>query len=151
MKRTVSEKIALVFEIAGYLWLVPSLISLFYPLLLLLGSIFTLSALGIFISAIPFLIFGLGVFFLMQYYRHSRGLLGAKAIFALWVGTLAFNLLLLLPSVYVLHASQESGHYKNAEPDIFTLVWGVLILWWSAAVLLSVTAIIGELKAQKYL
>lgn len=149
MKWTASEKIARVFEIVGYLWLTPSIISLFYPLIFLISSIFTGSAPGILFSAIPFVIFGFGVCFLVQYYCHSRGLLDANAILWLWVGTFVFNLLFLLPSLYGFYTIPEARGQHNSGQDIVIFVWGLLIFWWSMAVLLSITALASRFKNQK--
>jgi branched-subunit amino acid transport protein AzlD len=149
MKKTASQKIAGVFEIAGYLWLTPSVISLLYPLLALIGCIVTASVTGVLFLAIPFLIFGAGVFLLVQYYRHSRGLLGEGKINALWVGTLVFNLLFLLPSAYGFY-SIPKARYHNGGQEIFIVVWSALILWWSAAVLMSITALMSRFRRQKY-
>ncbi|HEX8368668.1 MAG TPA: hypothetical protein VF604_09015 [Pyrinomonadaceae bacterium] len=151
MKMTASEKIAGVFEIAGYLWLLPSTISLLYPLIFFIGSLIGASVPSLLLSAIPFLLFGAGAFLPVQYYRHSRGLLGAEKITALRVGTLVFNLLFLLPSVYGFYSvSADRRHYQRSEQDIFIFAWGLLIVWWSAAVLLSITALMSQFKNQKY-
>lgn len=151
MQMTASEKIARVFEIAGYVWLVPSMISLFYPLMMLLGSLLALSVPGFLYSIIPFLIFSAGFFLLIKYQRHSRGLLAENRIIPLWAGTMLFNLLLLAPAAYgflvTLHTAKRP---LNEGQTVIFFVWGLLIFWQSAAVLLSITAIMSELKNQKY-
>ncbi|HEX8736446.1 MAG TPA: hypothetical protein VF721_14045, partial [Pyrinomonadaceae bacterium] len=82
--------------------------------------------------------------------RHSRGLLAEGKINALWIGTLVFNLLFLLPSVYGFYSIPKAGRFQSGFEDIFIIVWGVLILWWSAAILMSVTALMSRFKPQKY-
>jgi hypothetical protein len=139
-----------VFEIVGYLWLTPSVISLFYPLILLIGSLLSGSAPGILFSIIPFAIFGAGVFLLSQYYRHARGLLGEEKITALWIGTLVFNLLFLAPSLYGFYSMRAAGNMNRHGQEMVDVVWGLLIVWWSAAVLLSITGIMTRFKNQKY-
>jgi hypothetical protein len=145
MKMTVSEKIARVFEIAGYLWLLPSIVSLIYPVIISVVLILSGSPVGVWFGLIPLSIFGAGAVLQVGYFRHSRGLLGEGKIMALWLGTFAFNSLLLVPSAYIFYAlSTALRSYNNGDREIFVLFCGVLVLWQSAAVLMSATAIMSE-------
>jgi hypothetical protein len=150
MKMTTSGKIARVFEIAGYIWLLPSVISL--GLLVIYSIALTLAGhpVGIFVLAIIAGIFSAGVFLLRRYYAHSRGFLDEKKILPLWYATLAFNLMFLLPSIYFQYSTGALDYsYDNGE--IVTILIGYSpLFWWATAVMLSVAAIISELKNQKY-
>ena len=142
---TVSEKIARVFEIVGYLWLPPSIVTLFLPLTISIVLIFGGKAAGVFLLLIPLAIFGAGVFLLLQYYRHSRGLLDDDLIIPLWAATLVFNLLLLVSSAYgFIFVSHPAFYYPGQRFFIFTC--RLLIFWLAAAVLLSIAALISKVK-----
>ncbi|HEX8247668.1 MAG TPA: hypothetical protein VF599_05835 [Pyrinomonadaceae bacterium] len=154
MKKTVSQKIARLFEIAGYLWLLPSVISLFYPVLFSIALVFSGGPDAVFLLLIPLAIFGAGVFLLVQYYRHSRGSLGDDFVIPLWAGTLVFNSLLLVPFAYglfgIFNAIDKLARPLDDWQQIAVFGWGLVTFWLAAAVLLSMTAIISELKNQKY-
>jgi hypothetical protein len=150
MKMTASEKIARAFEIVGYLWLAPSIISLIYPFLLSIGLILSGSPAGIGLLLIPLVIFGFGVFLLMQYYRHSRGLLGEDMIIPLWAGTLVFNLLLFAPVAYGFFKLPKTPRHSSGEHNLFNFGWGLLAVWLAAAILMSLTALISRFRNQKY-
>lgn len=150
MNMTFSQIIARIFEIAGYLWLVPSAICLFVPLLYSIMFIATGNAAGIVGLAIITGIFGIGVFLLVKYHQHSRGYLDDDKILPLWFGTLIFNSIFLLPVIYAYFSNPYRNYSSNAAQDIMTLIWYLPPLWWATAVLLSVAAIVSELKPQKY-
>jgi hypothetical protein len=150
MKMTASQKIARVFEIVGYLWLTPSIISLLYPVIFSIALVLSGNLAGIFISIIPLAIFGLGTVLLVQYYRHSRGLLAEDKIIPLWAGTLVFNLLISLLPAYGFYSTLRFRQHYHPNQDIFIFGWGLLIVWWAAAILMSITAIMSEIKNQKY-
>lgn len=118
MNKTASQIIARIFEIAGYLWLVPSLIMLFYALLVLIVCLFAFSPVGVLFSSIPFLLFGFGVFLLVKYRQHSRGLLDDEKILPLWFGTLIFNLLFLLPAIYFFNSIPAPEYIYGERPLI---------------------------------
>ena len=118
MNMTVSQKIARVFEIVGYFWLVPSAISLFLPLLYSIMFIVTGNAAGIVGLAIIMGIFGIGIFLLVKYYQHSRGLLDEEKILPLWFGTLIFNSILLSPVVYAFATTPMKGYSYSIEQNI---------------------------------
>ena len=107
MNKTVSQKIARVFEIAGYLWLIASIYLVFCASILIFFSIAFLANgavvgfVGLLVGIISFGIFGLGAFLLRKYYKHSRGRLDEEQILPLWFGTLIFNSMFLLPGIYI--------------------------------------------------
>jgi len=140
-----------VFEIVGYLWLLPSIICLTPLVVFSLAFIFTGNLSGIFALAIILGIFGTGLFLLTKYYQHSRGMLDEEKILPLWFGTLVFNLIFLLPAIYFL-ASSPMPHYSYNDGQILAfLIYVVPPFWWATAVILSGAAIISELIDQKYL
>jgi hypothetical protein len=157
MNKTFSQKIARIFEIVGYLWLIPSIYMLFFALVLMLYSIAFLAngsvvgLVGILIGVIPFVIFGFGVFLLRKYYKHSRGLLDEEEILPLWFITLIFNLVFLLPAIYFYSVSPPVDFLDIDAAQYGTLLIGILTpFWWAAAVVLSGAAIVSEIKNQKY-
>ena len=150
MNKTVSQKIARVFEIAGYLWLGPSIISLFLPFLYSIMFIFTGHPEGIVALAVIAGIFGTGIFLLVKYYQHSRGWLDEDKVLPLWFGTLIFNSLFLLPTIYFYFSSSSRSYSYNTEQSILTLIWYLPPFWWAMAVLLSVAAIVSQFVNQKY-
>jgi hypothetical protein len=157
MNMTLSQKIARVFEIVGYLWLLPSIFMLFYALLVTLYSIAFLANgsvagfVGLLIGVISFALFGFGAFLLRKYYQHSRGRLDEEKILPLWFGTLIFNLLFLLPTIYFYFStSVESYPYNDYQLMNFNQIMFLLpLFWWTAAIFLSGIAIASEIN-QKY-
>jgi hypothetical protein len=147
-RKTFSQKVAIIFEVVGYLLLVPAILSLIYPLLFVVGSLFSLQIPYLVISLIPFLIFGLGIVLLAGYVKHSRGTLDEEKIIPLWVGTLFYNVLPLLPVFYqILMKSDELDNFSYQQLlSPFALFCIFLVLWWIAAVLLSIGAIFSELR-----
>lgn len=152
MEKTTSQKIAGAFEIVGYLWLLPSLISLFYPLLILIVSVFTLQPVGIIFGLLSLLPFSLGMWLLVGYNRHSRGLMKErKKIFRLWYATMAFNWLFLAPAAYFYFQALFSEDGFRARDVVAVVVYSLLIFWWAAAIILSAVAVVSENRAaQKY-
>ena len=150
-RKTFSQKVARVFEVVGYLLLVPAILSLIYPLLFVVGSLFSLQIPYLVISLIPFLIFGLGIALLAGYVKHSRGTLDEEKIIPLWVGTLFYNVLPLLPVIYQI-LMKSDGLYNFSYQQLlspFALFCIFLVLWWIAAVSLSIGAIFSELTENR--
>lgn len=153
MKKSFSQKVARVFEIIGYLWLVPGILGLIFPLLGLIGSLMSLTFSSFLILMLPFLAFGLGVKLLVGYYRHSRGTLDEEKIRPLWIGTFLFNLVPFVPSFYLFcesYLKRQNRTYPQVDDSPFVF-FGLLISWWGIAVLLSICAYFKEAASQKYL
>jgi hypothetical protein len=158
MNKTVSQKIARVFEIAGYLWLLPSTVSLIFPVMFAIMAILAGNPSGLIALAVIFGIFGAGVFLLVNYYRHSRGWLDEEKILPLWFGTLVFNLIFLSPVIYFYWSmpSPDYGYHDsqivtyNSSQIIILLMWLLPPFWWTTAALLSGVAIVSEIWNQKY-
>ena len=84
-EKTVSQKIARVFEIVDYILLVPSLAGLFFGLMMLGSGDAGIFGLGIFV------VFTIGIILLVGYFKHSRGTLSKAKTRNLWIGTIVFN------------------------------------------------------------
>ena len=134
-RKSFSQKAAGVFEIVGYLLLIPSFLGLFYSLFFIVLFPFTILA------------FSLGTILLIDYSKHSRGTLDEEKIIPLWYKTLIFNMLPLLPVIYLVIVKSSDFDYLNCQRDVsfFTLFFMFLVLWWIIAVSLSITAIYTEL------
>lgn len=131
-KKTFSQKAALIFEVVGYALLIPATLSI------LLTLIFP------FLIFIPLFFTAIGVVLLVGYYKHSRGLLGKGKIIPLWLATLLFNGLPLLPVLkFVL--TFDSGRRSTFEDGAGRLYF-VLAFWWIIAVALSAASVWDELK-----
>jgi hypothetical protein len=103
LEKTFSQKAARVFEIAGYLLLIPATLWLLVSFMLVLMAIssFRLENIQFQILILigtltPSFIYILGVLLLTGYFKHSRGTFGENKITPLWIGTLLYNLLPLL-------------------------------------------------------
>ncbi len=127
-KKSLSEKIARVFEIVGYILLVPAALAVL------------VSAMVIFPLIISVPLFGIGLSLFVGYAKHSRGNLNESRILPLWIATFLFNFLPLLIPAY--------QHYSNTDErfESVGLFSGLLIFWWIIACCLSLTAIYDESK-----
>lgn len=125
-KKSLSEKIARVFEIVGYILLIPTIPVVF------------ISAVFIFplLISVPLLTIGLTLF--AGYIKHSRGNLDESKVVILWVATFIFN---SLPLLFL-----ATRYYSNAgnlleSLGLFSIL---LIFWWIMACCLSLTAFYDE-------
>ena len=152
-RKTFSQKVARIFEIVGYVMLIPALISLIYPLLMLLGSLAELRFDLFLYCSIPFILFGIGTTLLVGYIKHSRGTLDEGKIIPLWGGTFFFNCLFAVPTFYF--SLSWLTNVKNIQTEQFlnpfALVYLFIIFWWFCAVFLSVVAAVSVFRNQKYL
>ena len=140
-RKSFSQKVARVFEVVGYLLLVPAILGLFYSLIL------------VFLGLIVFLIFCLGIILLIGYFKHSRGTLSEEKVLPLWFGTFFYNALPLLLTFYQILISTNDYQNFNFQEWLspFGLFCIFLVLWWAVAVALSIGAIYSELtENQKY-
>lgn len=147
-RKTFSQKAARVFEVVGYLLLVPAILSLIFPFMMAIASLASLQIHLFVMILIPFFIFGLGIILLGGYFKHSRGTLDEDKIIPLWGGTLVYNVLPLLPVFYqIFMKSDEFHHFRYQQLfSPFALFYIFLILWWIVAVSLSIGAIFSELR-----
>ena len=129
-KKHLSEKIARVFEIVGYIQMIPAI------LLVIVSAIFILPLL----ISVP--LFTIGLVLFIGYIKHSRGNLDESKVEILWVATFLFN---FLPLLYM--ASQFYSYGTNAFASI-NIFSGPLIFWWIIACCLSLTAFYDEFIEQ---
>lgn len=161
LEKTFSQKAARVFEIVGYLLLLPGTLWLLVSFMLVLMVIvdFRLEYIPYQILILlgtltPSIIYSLGILLLTGYFKHSRGTLGENKIIPLWLGTFFYNLPPLLAVIYQIIIMPKD--YQNIDFQEFlspyTLLSLSLVFWWIIAVLISVGAIYSELnKYKKYL
>ena len=142
-EKSVSQKIARVFEIVDYILLVPSLGGLLFGVMMLISGEAALAGLGI------LAVFTIGVSLLIGYFKHSRGTLSKEKTRNLWIGTIIFNGIFLLPSLYFLFVSSvETGSHNNLG-EILISPYGWIVGWWTIAVGGSIIAL-GYSDDQKY-
>lgn len=127
-KKSLSEKIARVFEVVGYILLLPASLAVL------------VSAMFIFPLIISVPLFGIGLTLLVGYAKHSRGNLDEGKILPLWIATFLFNFLPLLVPAYQYYSNAD-GRFESVG-----LFSGLLIFWWIIACCLSLTAIYEEFK-----
>lgn len=137
-EKSVSQKIARVFEIVDYFLLVPSLAGLLFGLMMVANPDSALYGLAI------CAVFTVGTILLVGYFKHSRGRLSEKATVALWVGTIIFNGLFLLPSLYFVFVD-------SLENEILISPVGLIMGWWTIAIGGSIIALSTYKTDQKYL
>ena len=129
-KKSLSEKIARVFEIVGYVLLIPAI-----PLVVL-------SAVFIFPLLISLPAFGIGLTLLVGYVKHSRGTLDEGKILPLWMVPFLYNVLPLMFIGFRFYGA----HQNKIGLDDFNIFSLLLVFWLIAAVCLSLTAIYDEIK-----
>ncbi len=143
-EKAISQKIARVFEIVDYFLLVPSLAGLFFGIAMLSDKNSFLFGLAI------CAVFTIGMTLLVGYFKHSRGRLSDKSTVAMWVGTIVFNGLFLLPSLYF---SFINGGEISSRNELFEIVfspYGWIFIWWTIAISGSIIALGYSGTNQKY-
>lgn len=143
-EKNLSQKIARVFEIVDYFLLVPSILGLFFGLMMLGKPDSFMFGLGI------FAVFIIGTILLVGYFKHSRGSLSEKSTVALWIGTIVFNGIFLLPSLYFLFISSTENGSRNNLGEILISPAGWIIGWWTIAIGGSIIALSSYKTNQKY-
>ena len=144
-KKSLSEKIARVFEIVNYLFIIPAVLLLGLSLIIFLIGLFTLNLVTSLYCLVSILVFGLGITLFVGYVKHSRGNMVESKIIPLWMGTFLYN---VLPLMYVCFKFFADYREKIVLGDLgeFTMF---LILWWIMACCLSLTAIYDEFIENK--
>lgn len=125
-KKHLSEKIARVFEIAGYVLIIPGILGVIVSAILIIPLLIS----------VP--IFTIGLVLFIGYIKHSRGNLDESKVSILWVATFIFN---LLPLLYMVSQFFSYGSMALASINVFSVP---LILWWIIACCLSFTAFYDE-------
>ena len=138
MEKTYSQKIAGVFEVLSYILMIPAAFGLFYGLLMLLTGLKRGVAAETLLGLTPFVLAAVGVTLLVGYHKHARGRLAPNRVFALWMATAVFNLLLALPWLFgfvsvILSAVSRSRANAGANVVFFTgsvvYVYGAIIYY----------------------
>lgn len=143
-EKTVSQKIARVFEIVDYILLVPSIGGL------LLGMMMCISGEAVGIGLGILAVFTIGTILLSGYFKHSRGRLSKDSTRALWIGTIVFNGVFLLPSLYFLYDNLSKTDSRNDLVNIIISPYGWIIVWWTIAIGGSIIALGDYKEFQKY-
>ena len=130
-KKHLSEKIARVFEIVGYIQLIPAI------LLIILSAIFIIPLL----ISVPIFIIGLTLF--IGYIKHSRRNLDESKVVVLWIATFLFN---FLPLLFAASQFYSKGNEISTNLGIYSVT---LIFWWIIACCLSLTAFYDEIICGK--
>lgn len=137
-QKTLSQKMALAFQIIDYILLIPVL----PPLLLL--SIFQPQV--IYCTFIILILLCLQIALLVAYFKIRRDLLDRKRIIRIWTETIVFNFLLLLPSSYVLYNLYETrkDSYYNSGDELLYLFFVILVVRLFSGVIFPFAAIVSE-------
>lgn len=95
----------------------------------------------------PFLVFNLFLF--IGYLKHFVEIFPSSKIQVLWIATIIYNQILLLPSIYLFCISSGSGNIIKFD-DLITLklIWLAQTAWWLTSTALAIAAMIDE--NQKY-
>ncbi len=141
MEKTYSQKVARVFEILDYVLLIPTIISLIYPVLFITGGITERSPEMVLIGFVPFIIVFSGLVLLFGYRKHAKDKLDEKYIPTLWLTTAIYNFLLLLPWLFIAAKGLQSS---RGFSDGKNLQWFFITV---SVVFVYIAAIVCSLKA----
>lgn len=147
LEKTVSQKIARVFEIVDYFLLVPSLAGLLFGIAMLSDK--NSLPLGLAICTV----FTIGTTLLVGYFKHSRGRLSEKSTVALWIGTILFNALFLLPTLFFAIRDMNLKMFLDRGSNFTAMAlspYGLMGLWWAIAIGGSIIALKDNRASQKY-
>jgi len=144
MEKTYSQKVARIFEIVDYFLLIPAAIGAFFGFFVLVGSPFTAW------YAILFYVFlVVGLVLMVGYFRHSRGYLDEQNISFLWITSVVYNFLLLLPWLYGAASILQGDGLKYYE-DNFNVVQIYAYFFLVSIVLGYIAAIVFSIKAYSF-
>jgi hypothetical protein len=149
-EKTLSEKIARVFEIVSYLMLIPTFLILIFLFVMFFLSLANFSILG-FLCLIPITFAGLGIYLLVGYFKHSRGRLDGEKIFLLWGSTFLYNLIICVPGIYFYYCEffRNPIYYGRGPGSTPFIFFTAIVGWWVIAMILSASAAISELFANQ--
>jgi hypothetical protein len=132
MEKTYVQKVARVFEAICYVLLIPAVFGFFYALLLIIFGFGAGEPYVVLCGLLPLVVTGVGIVLLVGYFKRSRDRLDEKYIAALWIGTIVYNFLLLLPWVFVALSYVRSPSFAD----------GLTVLYVATAVIFGYAAII---------
>jgi len=140
-----SQKVARVFEIVDYILLIPAAFGVLMATLMMSESLaFTL---------IIWTITALGIVLLVGYFKHSRGRLSERKISLLWFGTIFYNSIPLLFTLYFLYIYlTDNGPDSLYRDNGLLVIFGMFGVWWAIAVFAPAKALYSNYReTQKYL
>ncbi|MBS1795164.1 MAG: hypothetical protein JSS81_15000 [Acidobacteria bacterium] len=129
MPKTYSQKVARGFEIMGYLLLIPAFYALSTPAQVVAAAFRSGDATMGLAWGLAFVPLALGLVLLAGYIKHSRRPFGRVGSGFLWVATIVFNFLLMVPFVLVF-----VGKVLEATRRVMDFWIGDLLIWPAAAV-----------------
>ena len=139
IEKTYSQKVARVFEIIDYLMLFPAAIGALVGLVLLKQNpLYTLLIYG-FLT--------LGIVLLVGYFKHSRATLDEKYFSALWLITAAYNLVLLIPTLYWASYLLQTGDFKDYSGQHTDGAMVIFFLFLLGVIFSYLAAIVFSIKA----
>ncbi len=153
---TDSKSIAKVFTIFGYVFLIPASFLILVPTYLFFMFVSTSDFKAAIVALLGIAAYMFGVLLFVGYRKHSKGNLEERKIIPLWLGTLVFNISLILPLIYLVFQEFPLTKIWQTEVKIrsFGIVGAVftgILIWQSAAIWLSIQALIYEARNdQKY-
>jgi hypothetical protein len=148
-RKTFSQKVALIFEIATFIKFILALTTVILSIALAIAVNPIVLAYVFFPFLIALLIVVVSLIFLVKYFRHARGMLDDEKIIPLWSGTFLYNLLLLIPifNFYYHHYFTFTGFdYGPLSENRVFLFLTVFQAWLAVAMVLSVCALVSEIK-----
>lgn len=132
MEKTYSQKVARVFEVISYVLLVPAFFGFFYAVLLIIFGLGAGDAYVFFCGLVPVMVAAAGIMLLVGYFKRSRDRLDEKYISALWIGTMVYNFLLLLPWILVALYHVKSSTFEDGLSVLYMAT--ALIFGYAAAI-----------------
>ncbi|MEO6588295.1 MAG: hypothetical protein ABIP06_03110 [Pyrinomonadaceae bacterium] len=142
-EKTISQKIARVFEIVDYFLLVPAIAGLLFGIMMIISGEAAIFGVGI------LTVFTIGTILLIGYFKHSRGTLSKAKTRNLWIGTIIFNGVFLAPSLYFVFLDTSATNSQHNLAETIFSSYGWLLVWWTIAVGGSIIAL-GYYDDQKY-
>lgn len=121
-QKTYPQTVARVFEIVGYILLLPAILGVFFAFASLPQRPLT--------GALMFAVLLVGFVLLVGYKLHARGLLDEKYVSSLWVATAILNSFLLLPCLYSASKMLQTSGFRhfNGEISGFKIVYfGIVV------------------------
>ncbi len=140
-KKSLSQKIARLFEIVNYILLIPTTFIEIFALFYGAALIFSAGATAILFFVPSTLAYSFGGLLLYGYYKHWRGEISEHYAVWLWIGTIIFN---LFPSALLLYflATTHFADDDQASRFWFYNIFGAFQI----VILLAVVALINDLR-----
>ena len=134
-QKTYSQKVARIFEIVDYILLAPAGIGALVGMALLLSG-------QIPYAFLLFVFLAIGIILLVGYFKHSRGRLDEESVGMLWLTTVIYNSLLLLPFLFWAASILQGDGLRGYEGRLdggklagFLILLGIISGYLSAIIL----------------